>query len=263
MKALKQNISIQNYIDKGSTGKVYQARRRKDGKSVVVKFATWLKSKNRVPPEIFNSLRLRKCGVQGVNKILGYEIQREHSPECVGRYYAVFEKHPMDIFTYVEKYAPPEPVVRDIVRSTITHLCEMDKKAGMMHMDIKPENTLIDPDTIGVTLCDVEFCVKTGEEFIPMKESEGGTIAFMAPERFLGLCFPRKTSVWSIGIMTYAMLHANDVPFEKYIGNISLPIRFDSSVSTQASDFILMCLQPNPRKRPTADELLDCEWMKS
>ncbi|WAR15165.1 hypothetical protein MAR_005270 [Mya arenaria] len=90
---------------------------------------------------------------------------------------------PMDLFTYVEKFDIPEPVVKDIMWQIILILCEMDSKCQLMHMDMKPENVLIDPDTIEVRLCDLEFCVPTDDECISLKSYEVSTPAYRAPER--------------------------------------------------------------------------------
>ena len=244
-RTLKQSISVDNFIQKGSTGKVYRARRDSDGKKLAVKVGTWSRSRSRYPPEILNLIRLRKCGVKGVNPILDYSISED------GTYQVVFERKPMDLFTYEDEYRPPEPVARDIIKQTLSHLCEMDEKAGLMHMDIKPENVLIDPATIEVSLCDVENCVKTDTEWVPCGY-DIYTRDFSSPERDMGYCFPRKTSVWSVGVMAYYLLHG-DVP--------SSNIVFSRSTSRAALYFIMQCLEPNPVLRPTAQQLLKSEWM--
>ena len=246
MRNLKEKISVENFIQKGSTGKVYKARRDSDGKAVAVKMGTWVKSRSRFPPEILNLVRLRKCGVKGVNPILDYAID-----ESEKTYQVVFEQKPMDLFDYVGEYKPPEPVARDIIRQTLFHLCEMDEKAGLMHMDIKPENALIDPDSIEVSLCDVENCIKTDKECVRI-EYDIYTPDFIAPERINGRCFPRKSTVYSVGVMAYFLLHDN-VP--------STNIVFSRSTSRAAAYFIMQCLDPNPVTRPTAQELLLTEWM--
>ncbi|XP_052761666.1 serine/threonine-protein kinase pim-2-like [Mya arenaria] len=260
MSSLFTRISKGHFLGKGGNGKVFEAHSKNGDKQLVVKQGRWWSQHCETPPEIANTCLMQQMGVRGINHMVDCEIYHDKTKNGASNYSVVFERMPMDLFTYVEKFDIPEPVVKDIMWQIIVILCEMDSKCQLMHMDMKPENVLIDPDTIEVRLCDLEFCVPTDDECISLKSYEVSTPAYRAPERQFKVCFPRKSTVWSLGIMAYEMLH-DDVPWESYVIEKGAALKFGTNVSEQYINFVLACLEPIPSERPEVSALLQHQWL--
>ena len=77
-------------------------------------------------------------------------------------------------------------------------------KKGICHLDIKPENIMIDLLTDTVKLIDYDSC-EVGE----IVKSSKGTLHFIPPERFqneLGPFDGKKADIWACGIVLYEMV---------------------------------------------------------
>ncbi|XP_023879925.1 mitogen-activated protein kinase kinase kinase 1 [Quercus suber] len=134
-----------------------------------------------------------------------------------------------------------------------------DKK--VIHRDIKCSNILVDANG-SVKLADFGLAKVTKLNDI---KSCKGTPFWMAPEvvnlknRFYGLA----ADIWSLGCTVLEMLtrqhpysHLEGMQALFMIGKGKPPLVPDS-LSRDARDFILKCLQVNPNDRPTATQLLD------
>ncbi|XP_030942628.1 mitogen-activated protein kinase kinase kinase 1-like [Quercus lobata] len=134
-----------------------------------------------------------------------------------------------------------------------------DKK--VIHRDIKCSNILVDASG-SVKLADFGLAKVTKLNDI---KSCKGTPFWMAPEvvnlknRFYGLA----ADIWSLGCTVLEMLtrqhpysHLEGMQALFMIGKGKPPLVPDS-LSRDARDFILKCLQVNPNDRPTATQLLD------
>uniref|UniRef100_A0A7N2LES4 Protein kinase domain-containing protein n=1 Tax=Quercus lobata TaxID=97700 RepID=A0A7N2LES4_QUELO len=134
-----------------------------------------------------------------------------------------------------------------------------DKK--VIHRDIKCSNILVDASG-SVKLADFGLAKVTKLNDI---KSCKGTPFWMAPEvvnlknRFYGLA----ADIWSLGCTVLEMLtrqhpysHLEGMQALFMIGKGEPPLVPDS-LSRDARDFILKCLQVNPNDRPTATQLLD------
>ncbi len=237
-------------IGTGSFGQVFAAVRKEDNRKAVVKKAKW--TSETVPDEIQYNCRVIEAGCSGVNMMLDV-AQSDDS------YWIAFDRRPMDLFDYLSKYSPCEREVRTIMRKVVDNLIEMRQKAGLIHLDVKPENILIDSKTGVVELCDLAFCVDDGDE--PKSVRIGGTKPYLAPECCYGFCWPRKSIVWAVGMLAYDCLH-DDIPWEDYTGQKIEDTKFGPDVSTDAKDFILACLRPRASERHDLDCLKLMRWLQ-
>ena len=95
-----------------------------------------------------------------------------------------------------------------------------------------------------------------------------GTPYYIAPEVLKGN-YDEKCDIWSIGALTYIML-SGEPPFkgksnnEIFIKIIKDPIKFNpykwSNLTENSKDFIKLCLNKDPNKRPSAIEALSHKW---
>jgi serine/threonine protein kinase len=137
---------------------------------------------------------------------------------------------------------------------------------GIIHRDIKPENILI--DGMGhIRLCDFGLSIKTFQE---KARSIVGTLDYMAPELLddsaSNTTFTDRLDVWAIGILTYECITGKS-PFrgktDKEVIQKIKDCTYDEALVTdpQAADFIRLCLQKNPSKRPSVHDLLQHRFL--
>lgn len=70
------------------------------------------------------------------------------------------------------------------------------------HLDVKPENVLVDQDTEAVKLVDLGEAVRGPvDEVVPPADLE-----FAAPELVLGRPTGRHTDMWATGVFIYVLL---------------------------------------------------------
>lgn len=125
----------------------------------------------------------------------------------------------------------------------------------IIHQDIKPDNILIDAENNYVL---TDFGI-TGQE---NKEIQGGTPAYMAPEFFNGqrrIATP-ETDIWALGASVFELI-AGDVPFgddggKALLNGAKTPALPKSFKNKTIRDIVRRCLDINPKKRPTAAEIL-------
>ncbi|KAL2231439.1 mitogen-activated protein kinase kinase kinase 1 [Sesamum indicum] len=137
---------------------------------------------------------------------------------------------------------------------------------NVVHRDIKCANILVDVSG-SVKLADFGLAKATKLNDI---KSCKGTPYWMAPEvvnqRNRG--YGRAADIWSLGCTVLEML-TGQIPYSHLegmqalfrIGRGELP-PIPNSLSRDAKDFILNCLQVNPDNRPTAAQLLEHPFVK-
>ncbi|CAJ1963606.1 unnamed protein product [Sphenostylis stenocarpa] len=134
---------------------------------------------------------------------------------------------------------------------------------NVVHRDIKCANILVDASG-SVKLAD--FGLAKVAKLNDVK-SVGGSLYWMAPEvvTMRNHGYGLAADIWSLGCTVLEMLTRK--PPYSHLGECLLDAQFrigrgklppvPESLSTDARDFILTCLQVNPNKRPTAAQLLD------
>ncbi|KAK1440324.1 hypothetical protein QVD17_06149 [Tagetes erecta] len=164
-----------------------------------------------------------------------------------------------------QKYELQDPQVSTYTKQILNGLKYLHE-SYVVHRDIKCANVLI--DTSGsVKLAGFGLAKAiTSSDIISRK----GTPYWMAPEvvnngsKGYGLA----ADIWSLGCAVLEML-TRKVPYSHLegmqalfrVGRGELPTMPDT-LSTEARDFILKCLQVNPNDRPTAVQLLDHPFLK-
>lgn len=161
-----------------------------------------------------------------------------------------------------------------ISECVIRGLKELKDTHNIIHRDVKPTNILI--NTQGkVKLCDFGVL---GNLVALLAKTNIGCQSYMAPERiYTGKVSQQDTTysvqldVWSLGITLLEVARGNyPYPPETY-GNIfsqlsaivdGEPPKLDAArFSSEAQQFVLLCLQKNPEKRPLYSELLRDPWL--
>lgn len=129
----------------------------------------------------------------------------------------------------------------------------------IVHQDIKPANILIDDDN---NYAITDFGISSLGDSVDDYGLDGnvGTLAYMAPERFLKKESVEPSSdIWSLGITIYEILMGT-VPFDIKDSNFDIrefekPVKYDKRVPHRIRKIIQSCLIVEPQKRPSAAKL--------
>ncbi|MBR4365026.1 MAG: serine/threonine protein kinase, partial [Prevotella sp.] len=136
----------------------------------------------------------------------------------------------------------------------------------IIHQDIKPGNVLID-DNENFSITDFGISSKFGGSHQYYYDDENaGTLAYMAPERFVEGAVPMAESdIWALGATVYELLTGN-VPFGEE-GGMNQPegevgLEFPKFLGPELQKLIKACLDRNPMIRPTAEYLSEAARLK-
>ncbi|KAL4639888.1 hypothetical protein GN956_G12036 [Arapaima gigas] len=128
---------------------------------------------------------------------------------------------------------------------------------GVLHRDLKPDNLLIQPNTLQVKL--IDFGCATYLKNTPYYDFEGTEIYF-PPEWFLQKQYlAGPATVWSFGVTLYTLLHSHlPFPCRDEIVQNNLIIR--SEISNICRHLILWCLEHRATERPTLEQIEHHPW---
>lgn len=155
----------------------------------------------------------------------------------------------------------PEPCIACVCKELASALAHMHRK-GLLHRDLKSDNVLVSFE--GETkLADFGFAAGLVREKMH-RTTVCGTHAWMAPEVVNGEAYDGKADVWSLGI---TLLECADgvppyldlPPLKAMLAittadppKLAAPERW----SKEFNHFLRSCLQREPKKRPSAEQLL-------
>jgi serine/threonine-protein kinase OSR1/STK39 len=166
---------------------------------------------------------------------------------------------------------PDEAIIRYILHGSLKGL-EYFHRNRQIHRNIKADNILLTPDA-RVLLTDYTYLGLMLESGISrrLRQTFVGTPCWMAPEVMEQVSgYDYKADIWSFGI-TCIELAQGCAPYERFAPmkvlqltlqgpppTLEHPERFSAAFKA----FVELCLQKDPRKRPTASELLEHPFMQ-
>ncbi|CAN1171943.1 Calcium-dependent protein kinase 32, partial [Linum perenne] len=157
------------------------------------------------------------------------------------------------------------------VLKTIVEVVQMCHTHGVMHRDLKPENFLFANKKETAPLKAIDFGLsvffKPGETYTEIV----GSPYYMAPE-VLKRNYGPEIDVWSAGVILYILL-CGVPPFwaetEQGVARAIIRSVLDfkrdpwPKVSDNAKDLVKKMLNPDPKRRLTAQEVLDHPWLQN
>ncbi|KAI3471372.1 hypothetical protein Pfo_029676 [Paulownia fortunei] len=157
------------------------------------------------------------------------------------------------------------------VTRTIVEVIQSCHEHGVMHRDLKPENFLFANKKETAPLKAIDFGLsvffKPGERFNEIV----GSPYYMAPE-VLKRNYGPEVDVWSAGVILYILL-CGVPPFwaetEQGVAQAIIRSIVDfkrdpwPKVSDKAKDLVKKMLNPDPKQRLTAQEVLDHPWLQN
>lgn len=155
----------------------------------------------------------------------------------------------------------PEACIASVCKKMLMALAYMHRMYRL-HRDIKSDNVLVNYDG-AVKIADFGFAIGlTGEE--SKRTSVVGTPYWMAPELIKGQQYDNKVDVWSLGITLVEMAEGEPPLYKEpplralLLITVNPPprLREPQKWSQSMNHFLARCLDPNPEKRSSAEQLL-------
>jgi serine/threonine protein kinase len=123
----------------------------------------------------------------------------------------------------------------------------------VMHRDIKSMNILVN-DGYSCKLTDFGCAKSLNDQGAILNTANSGTPLWMAPEVKLGH-YDFSADIYSLGLVIYELLEKRLPQYDQIRAQVIIPRDYDSK------DIVGPCLNPDPRRRPKASEIvhkLDC-----
>jgi hypothetical protein len=207
-------------LGQGAFGFVRRAKKKSTGEEVIIKFivrsnilrSSWMRDNNTlIPSEIHILLYLTKIyPFEGLQRLLDY-WQDE-----IYYYFVIDSDRDIDLFEYIDNYEIDIPTARQIFLQVVKIIHHLHTH-GIVHMDIKDENIIINTETKKVKLIDFgsSSYYKDGTIF-KYYVSSGD---YSAPETFTNKYEGPPQDIWSLGVLLYTMIFKR-VPFEIKLENL-------------------------------------------
>ncbi|PUA26677.1 MAG: hypothetical protein B0W54_23340 [Cellvibrio sp. 79] len=126
---------------------------------------------------------------------------------------------------------PKHSTVLDVVRQ-IAEAMQQAHTCGLIHGDLKPSNLMLEPEGL-VRILDFGLAcmVDTQTTTSLLQQDPQGTIAYMAPERLLGVPLAPQIDVYALGVILFELLNGRR-PFAD-LGGLALAAALVQSSSDQ------------------------------
>lgn len=141
---------------------------------------------------------------------------------------------------------------------SISRALEYAHRSGVLHLDIKPTNILIDPQGT-VKLAD--FGMSSLSSAAGWGDARGGTVGYMPPEQINGQLVDERADVFSLAVVVWQALSGED-PFAAPTAEKSLDLIFRGpsrplaescpDLPREAETLLLSALRPLASERPSS-----------
>ncbi|KNC49897.1 NEK protein kinase [Thecamonas trahens ATCC 50062] len=248
----------EQFIGKGSYGKVYRVKRRSDGKTYALKEVNIKFMSHREREDAVNEIRLL-ASVNHHNIIAYFESFLENDKLCIVTEYCGNG----DLFELLRRYRTRRRrLSEDRIWSYFLQICyalRVLHQNKVLHRDIKSPNVFLGENgTIKLGDLGVAKLLKSA-----MAHTQIGTPYYLSPEIWKSRPYNDKSDVWSLGCLLYEMTtlrHPFDATSQRALAAKIIKGRYapiSREYSSDLADTISACLQVNPNMRPTIDELLE------
>lgn len=255
----QSQYKLKGVLGKGGFGTVHSGMRKSDGLPVAVKEVS--KDKvleyaigDNIPLEI--ALMQQVSEVPGVIRLIDYF-------DMTDSYYIVMERfNSKDLFDFISEQGPLRENLAKQLFKQVSDIVVQCHSRGVLHRDIKDENLLIDLSTNQIKL--IDFGSGTYLHDGVYNEFEG-TRVYSPPEWIKHRRYQADgLTVWSLGILLYDML-CGDVPYETDEQILDAQIFWfpQLNISAEAKHLVSMCLQRDPEKRISLNQLVNHPWLSS
>ena len=262
-------------IGNGGFGKVYKAMHNSSKQIYAIKIIDYTKGSNNDKSNIsfnYNSIQQETSLMRLVNK-----------SDYIIKYYGSYFSRESNTIWLILEYCSSGSAV-DLMLSMGRTLSEVEvstimemvlkgliyiHKLNLIHRDIKGANIMLSEDGyaklgdfgIGIQMTDDEY-----------RTSKKGSPHWMSPQVILNKNYDMKTDIWSLGITCLELVEGEppfadlnpDEVMEQIANN---PPKAEDIIDVKEHtdefiDFVNLCLEINPKKRPSADILIKHQFIK-
>ncbi|CAN8270756.1 unnamed protein product [Cochlearia groenlandica] len=253
------------FLGSGTFGQVYQGFNSEKGKMCAIKEVKII-SDDPTSKECLKQLNqeitlLSQLGHPNIVQYYGSEL----SEETLSVYLEYVSGG--SIHKLLKEYGPfTEPVIQNYTRQILAGLAYLHGR-NTVHRDIKGANILVDPNG-EIKLADFGMA-KHVTAYSTMLSFKGSPY-WMAPEVVMNKNgYTLAVDVWSVGC-TILEMATSKPPWSQFegvaaifkIGNSKDTPEIPDHLSNEAKKFIRLCLQRNPKLRPTASQLLEHPFLR-
>ncbi|CAD8058805.1 unnamed protein product [Paramecium sonneborni] len=261
--SLKSDQDIHNWeqgevLGQGAFGKVFMGL-QKNGQIMAVK-QVFIQNQND------DRVKQLQKEIEMLSKLQHPNIVRYLGCEQKNQFINIFLEYVSggSVQTLLERFGCfRERLIKTYLKQILLGLSYLHGK-NVIHRDIKGGNILID-NSGRCKLADFGSSKQLSDITHDSLGSICGTPNFMAPEVINQEQYGKKADIWSLGC-TIIEMATGQPPYSEYKDAIAIMVKIGKSTqppeipeqlqSFEARDFLSKCLQIDPKKRSTADELL-------
>ncbi|KAJ3133340.1 hypothetical protein HDU90_006289 [Geranomyces variabilis] len=253
----REMFEIQEKLGEGAFGAVFKAVMKQTGFVMAIKeiLVGKLNDRNSIQKEIN---MLRQCRHRNTVQYFGCCNVDEDSIWILNDYCGAGSIS--DCIQLTESTFS-EPQIAIVVAAALEGLAFLHKR-NIVHRDVKCANILITENGV-VKIGDFGVSEKLTQT-VCVRNSIVGTPYWMSPEVITGSDYGTEADIWSLGITTIEMTdgvppHSTVHPMRAMFKIPFLPpptLLQPSAYSKEFNDFIAHCLIKDPKKRPSAQDLL-------
>jgi serine/threonine protein kinase len=242
-------------IGVGATGKVKLAVNRGSGVLAAVKCL----KKKKVDCNLKREVAIMKLLDEHEHVLRLYDVV------CTDTHlYIIMEYASTELFDYIATTGKLKP--REAVRiffQIVKGIAHCHAR-NIVHRDLKLENLLLD-EFLNVKIADFGMACMLSRDVNSLLKTFCGSPHYASPEIFSGLAYDgKKSDVWSLGVVLYAMLTAQ-MPFPgQVVGDIMASIKsgfveIPDFIPSPLVDLLRRMLTVNPLDRISVAEIMDHE----
>ena len=259
----KDLFELIELIGIGSTCKVYKGISKKTNKIYSIKICHEIeKNIDSIKNEI-NFFRFVKNKNLFIEKFYGvYYLNEDNTIWLILEYFEYG-----NILTYLNRINNKinEELISTIIQNILFGLLFLHSN-NIIHRDIKAHNLLLSSEG-RVKICDFGISVN---KYNINSNNRVGSPYWMSPEVIMREKYNEKTDIWSLGITCYELVEGEPpysefkpiIAMKKIIQNPIKGLKDNNHFSNEFNDFVKLCLNTDPNKRPNIPQLLDHKFIK-